>query len=204
MSDTTEHGAAPAQARRQQILDVAAHMFVERGFRGTSIDDLGAAVGISGPALYRHFPAKEALLAEILVGVSEDLLNGARVRMSRPSKTPALSSLVRFHVDFALDHPELITVQNRDLDCLSEIDQERVRELQRAYVELWVDAVVHTNARVPRQRVRAGVLATFGLMNSTPHSARLGRDEMRTLLTEMTLSAFAGLGDRGSARPIAR
>jgi AcrR family transcriptional regulator len=200
MSDTTERGAAPPPARRQQILDVAAHMFVERGFRGTSIDDLGAAAGVTGPALYRHFPAKEALLAEILIRVSEDLLNGARVRIASSAKASALLSLVHFHVDFALDHPELITIQNRDLDCLSDLDQERVRELQRAYVELWVDVVFDVNPDSARPRVRAAVLAAFGLMNSTPHSARLGRGEMRELLTDMSLAALTSLGDRGSAR----
>jgi AcrR family transcriptional regulator len=196
MSDTTARQGPPA--RRQQILDVAAHMFVERGFRGTSIDDLGAAVGVTGPALYRHFPAKEALLAEILVRVSQDLLKGARLRMGSPSTAAPLSSLVEFHVDFALDHPELITIQNRDLDCLSGFDQERVRQLQRAYVELWVEAVLGTKAGASRPSVRAGVLAAFGLMNSTPHSARLGRDEMRKLLTEMTLAALSSLDDRGA------
>jgi AcrR family transcriptional regulator len=194
MTKSTE--PAPALARRQQILDVAAQLFVERGFRGTSIDDLGAAVGVTGPALYRHFPAKEALLAEILIGVSEDLLAGARIRVERREGCSPLSSLAEFHVDFALDHPELITVQNRDLDCLSAADQGRVRELQRAYVELWVDAVNTANPRTTRPQARAAVHAAFGLMNSTPHSARLGHEEMRKLLTEMALAALARLDDR--------
>ncbi len=198
MTDSTEQPSAPAAARRQQILDVAAHMFVERGFRGTSIDDLGAAVGVTGPALYRHFPAKEAMLAEILIGVSEDLLSGALVRMNSPAHGSALSSLVEFHADFALDHPELITVQSRDLDCLSESEQQRVRDLQRAYVDLWVDAVTRTNPRVPPPRARAGVHAVFGLMNSTPFSARLAREEMHRLLTNMALAAFASLAERNA------
>lgn len=200
MKDNSERGGAPTPARRQQILDVAAHMFVERGFRGTSIDDLGAAIGVTGPALYRHFPAKEALLAELLIGVSEDLVNGAKVRTSPSASDSPLSSLVDYHVDFALDHPELITVQNRDLDCLSEIDQSLVRELQRAYVELWVGAVIDANPGTDRASARAGVHAAFGLMNSTPHSARLGREQMHKLLTEMALAAFASLDQWGDVR----
>jgi AcrR family transcriptional regulator len=199
MSDTSGSSGVSSH-RRRQILDVATHMFVERGFRGTSIDDLGAAVGVTGPALYRHFAAKEALLAEILIGVSEDLLHGARLRMSR-SNGSRLKSLVEFHVDFALDRPELITVQSRDLDCLSDGDQRRVRELQRAYVELWVDAVLEEYVSVERAQARASVHAAFGLMNSTPHSARLDRDEMHDLLTNMTLGAIAqATGQHSSAR----
>ena len=40
--------------RRKQILDTAAELFAERGFHGVSVHDIGAACGISGPALYNH------------------------------------------------------------------------------------------------------------------------------------------------------
>ena len=50
----------------------------ERGFQAVRIEDIGAAAGVSGPAVYRHFPNKEALLVEILVGISTRLLAGAR------------------------------------------------------------------------------------------------------------------------------
>jgi AcrR family transcriptional regulator len=69
-------------SRREQILAVAAELFAQRGFHGVSIADLGAAVGVSGPALYRHFPGKEALLAEMLVGISEHLLAGGKERVA--------------------------------------------------------------------------------------------------------------------------
>ena len=49
--------------RREQIVATAATLFAERGFHGVSVGDIGAAVGISGPGLYKHFPAKDDLLA---------------------------------------------------------------------------------------------------------------------------------------------
>lgn len=60
-----------APTRREQILKEAARLFAERGFHGVGVDEIGAAVGISGPGLYRHFPGKDAMLAELLVGISE-------------------------------------------------------------------------------------------------------------------------------------
>ena len=54
--------AAPESAgttRREQILAEAARLFARHGFHGVSIAELGAAVGVSGPALYRHFPGKD-------------------------------------------------------------------------------------------------------------------------------------------------
>ena len=59
-------GRSEAKAqRREALLAAAAHHFAERGFNGVSIEDLGTAVGMSGPAVYRHFESKQALLAAI-------------------------------------------------------------------------------------------------------------------------------------------
>ena len=77
----------PRPAAASQILQVAAGLFARHGFHGVSIADLGAAVGVSGPALYRHFPGKEALLEEILVGISERLLAGGRARAGAATRT---------------------------------------------------------------------------------------------------------------------
>ena len=70
--------ATAGPTRREQILDAAAELFARYGFHGVGIDDIGKAVGISGPALYRHFRSKDAMLAEMLTGISDRLLAGGR------------------------------------------------------------------------------------------------------------------------------
>ena len=89
--------------RREQILSTAAELFAARGFHGVSVVDLGHACGISGPALYRHFASKDAMLAEMLIAISEELLSVGRARV-RDAADPreALHALVDWHVDFAL------------------------------------------------------------------------------------------------------
>src|SRR6201995_3070791 len=64
--------------RRLQLLAAAERLFAERGFLAVRLEDIGAAAGVSGPAIYRHFPNKESLLVELLVGISTRLLAGAR------------------------------------------------------------------------------------------------------------------------------
>jgi AcrR family transcriptional regulator len=71
-----------APTRREQILKEAARLFAERGFHGVGVDEIGAAVGISGPGLYRHFAGKDAMLAELLVGISGRLLAGGKRRLA--------------------------------------------------------------------------------------------------------------------------
>jgi AcrR family transcriptional regulator len=175
--------------RRAQILAVAAQLFARHGFHGVSIADLGAAVGISGPALYRHFPGKEALLAEMLIGISEHLLDGGQERAAA-SDDPreALAALVEFQADFALREPELIVVQDRDLANLPTAARRRVRQLQRTYVEIWVETLQRAHPGLPEQAARVAAHGVFGLLNSTPHSGR--GPEAAALLTRMALTAL--------------
>lgn len=50
----------------ERILDAAEDLFAERGYAGTTIRDVSAAVGIRNPSLYNHFPSKDALYAAVL------------------------------------------------------------------------------------------------------------------------------------------
>ena len=172
--------------RREEILSVAARLFARDGFHGVSIDELGSAVGISGPALYRYFPGKEAILSAMLVDISRRLLEGGRLRAD------SLDGLISFHVDFALDQPDLIDVQVRDLGAVPEEDRRDVRRFQAQYVDLWVRALLVERPGLSADRGRAAVHATFGLINSTPYSARLSRPEMTSLLRDMARAALAG------------
>jgi len=187
--------AGPIAPRRQQILDAAADLFARHGFRGVSIYDIGGAVGISGPALYRHFVNKEAVLAEMLVGISERLLRVAKERVAgtEPGED-TLRALVDWHVEFALDNPALITIQFRDLDSLSEADRRKVRQLQRGYVEIWADAIRAAVPGTGEPTARSAAHAAFGLINSTPHSGRLGREGTGVLLRRMALGALLARG----------
>ena len=164
-----EHASAPA-SRRQQILETAAELFAARGFHGVSVADLGAAVGISGPGLYKHFAGKDAVLAEMLVSISEELLVGRSAAGGRGARRrwPRVRALVDWHVDFALRHRPLIVVQDRDWESLPETDRERVRTLQREYVELWADRLRAVHEDLEPDRARAMAHAAFGLINSTP------------------------------------
>src|ERR1700674_5372028 len=83
-SDRNGHIQAPNRRsrrksdRRLQLLSAAERLFAERGFLAVRLEDIGAAAGVSGPAIYRHFPNKESMLVELLVGISARLLAGAR------------------------------------------------------------------------------------------------------------------------------
>ena len=182
--------------RREALLGAAATLFARSGYNGVSIEDLGAAVGVSGPAVYRHFSGKPAVLAALLVEVSETLVAGGQaVVEGAPDAARALRALVRFHTDFALSHLNVIRVQDRDLDSLATADRHQVRALQRTYVELWVHVLGQVHPEVEATLLRIRAQATFGLLNSTPHTLPASPSgAVRPLLEEMALAAL-GAGD---------
>ena len=180
-----------AATRREQVLATAAELFAARGFHGVSVAEIGAACGVSGPALYKHFPSKDAILAEMLVAISEELLTvGRRRAEDATGGEAALRALVEWHVDFALRRRSLIVVQDRDWESLPPTARARVRLLQRAYVDVWAAQLRRVHRGLRTDRARAMAHAAFGLINSTPHSALLSEPQMRELLTRMALDAL--------------
>jgi AcrR family transcriptional regulator len=178
--------------RRAVLLASAARLFAERGFDRVSMEDLGAAAGVSGPAVYRHFSGKQAVLAALLIEVSERLHEvGQQVATAASDPADALRALIRFHVDFALSNPHVIRVQDRDLDSLADADRHTVRTLQRSYVELWVSVLAGLRPDADPTELRIRSHATFGLINSTPHSARPSPGGVtRDLLEQMAWAAL--------------
>ena len=184
------------ELRRQALLTAAASLFAKNGFNRVSLEDLGAAAGVSGPAVYRHFRGKQAVLGDLLLTVSRELLDGGlRVVAETTDPLKALRRLVAFQVDFALGKPDVIRVQDRDFSNLTEKDQAEVRTLQRNYVELWVEVLARLHPATDAAELRMRAHATFGLINSTPHSVRshgrkIAVKSARPILESMALAAL--------------
>lgn len=179
--------------RRSQLITAAERLVAERGYLAVRLEDIGAAVGVSGPAIYRHFPNKEALLVELLVGISTRLLAGAREVIARTDDpAEALDGLVDFHLDFAFGESDLIRIQDRDLGHLPDAAKRQVRRAQRQYVEIWVSVLTRLERDLAEDDARVMAHAAFGLLNSTPHSVRPAapKAQSREVLRRMTIAAL--------------
>ncbi|WSA12787.1 TetR/AcrR family transcriptional regulator [Micromonospora sp. NBC_01813] len=183
------------RSRRDEILQIAVGLFAARGYHGVSMDDIGAAAGVTGPALYHHFAGKEAMLAAALIPVSEELLEGGRTRVAEHSgdATTVLASLIEFHVEFALANPAVIALHLHELDRLPEEPRRRIRRLQRLYVEEWVAVLTGLRRELDAAEARVLAHAAFGLMNSTPFlGGEVDRDRRAALLRAAALAALHG------------
>jgi AcrR family transcriptional regulator len=186
--------------RRSQLIAAAERLVAERGYLSVRLEDIGAAAGVSGPAIYRHFPNKEALLAELLVGISTRLLAGAAdVVATGADAKSALDRLIDFHLDFALGESDLIRIQDRDLAHLPATAKRQVRKAQRQYVEIWVDVLRRLDDSLREADARLMAHAAFGLLNSTPHSVKpsgtkAAEANSRAVLRAMTVAALTSAG----------
>lgn len=180
--------------RRSQLIAAAARLIAEHGFLAVRLEDIGAAAGVTGPAIYRHFPNKEALLVELLVGISTRLLAGANdVVAQTEDSVDALDGLIDVHLDFVFAESGLIRIQDRDLAHLPVAAKRQVRRAQRQYVEIWVEVIRRLHGNLSEADARLMAHAAFGLLNSTPYSVTpaMAAQSSRSVLQAMTVAALA-------------
>jgi AcrR family transcriptional regulator len=110
------------------LLEAAVVRFAERGYHGVSVRDLTNAVGIKSASFYAHFPSKEALLAELVIGGHE--AHQAAVRdgllSAGPSPAEQLRGAIAANVTFQATWPLVTIVCNTELHALSVENRDRV------------------------------------------------------------------------------
>jgi len=194
----SQNQAGRSAERRVQILTAAAHLFRQRGFVGVGIDDIGAAVGVSGPAVYRYFPSKQAVLAEIVRGYVRALGAECGRRAQAAARTGGDAAVERYILDSAitvgLRDPDGLVVYLRQLAYLDPADRESILADRKALADAW-DSVLRSlhvdgalAARQLRLRCVAGVLIHVALTKlTTPQPREDLAKQMVTSILEVTL-----------------
>ncbi len=180
------------ETRRDKILAAAVQLFRERGFHGAGIDDIGAAAGIAGPSVYRHFESKDSLLVAVFDAVVDHLLSAADdIVAGAASPYEALAALVDFHLDFALDSAGLIVVYEQEERNVAEPDRRRVRRRQRSYVDRWMEPLANVVGDADTPELRTRVHAAIGLIHSVAHyRVALPRPELHAVIRAMAMAAM--------------
>lgn len=142
--------AAPQLARRtprrstrlrtDEILDAASELFFDRGYSTVSVDDIGAAVGISGPSVYRHFPSKASILLGITSRSRAMLEIGTLAAEAAAAGDPIaeLRGLVRSYAANLATATDLAVAFTAGREVVIESGGETLLAAQRAYVARWV------------------------------------------------------------------
>ncbi|MGA5818603.1 TetR/AcrR family transcriptional regulator [Kitasatospora sp. NPDC094028] len=170
--------AAPVpRARREELLAAAVRLFHQRGFDNVSTDQLGAAVGISGPSVYRHFDSKAQLLAASLVRSRERLwheVDGAIAAAAGPER--ALAAGLRGYVGFALRNGDYLGAMLSETERLAPPDRRAAVDFRRDFLRTWVGLLREVRPEDDAVAARIRVHALFALVNdgvrNRPHSTR--------------------------------
>jgi AcrR family transcriptional regulator len=183
---------ARGRRRHEQLLDATAELVAERGFHAVGIVDIGAAAGVSGSAIYRHFRNKQELLVALIERVVDELLSGARgVVDGAVDAGSALDALVHAHVAFALRDRAIIKVYSQEIDQLPEADRRRLRRQQHVYAAIWTEVVAELRPDDSHEEAAAAVHAVFGLLNSVADfTSRVDDEALAALLTRMAMASL--------------
>lgn len=177
--------------RRERILASATSLFEENGFHGAGIDEIAAAAGVTGPAIYRHFKNKDAVLVALFDRLAERLA-AILATVATHEGRAGLETLVRLHGRLAFEERALIVVYISEERNLPDTERRRVRRFQRAYVEVWAELLRPLRPDLSDEECRTAVHAAIGLLNSTGYRRQVGlpRAQAEDILTRMAVVAL--------------
>ncbi len=178
--------------RREQLLTLAARMFCEHGFHAVTMEGIGAAAGISGPSIYRHYASKADLLVAMCGRVADRLRVGVEAAVGT-GLTPrsALRALTTSFVDAVLEHRDLVAAYLMEGDNLPDRDRTELRRLQRAYLAEWVTVLVAADPSADEKCARVRVHAAFAVVNDLARDPRFAtRPDLARELVDLATSVL--------------
>lgn len=176
--------APPALSRRELLLAQAVTLFYRKGYREATIEEVGAAAGITASAVYRHFPGKSALLLQACRRAA-DRLAAVTAASLVPAAAPgeALAALTAAYVRHTFAHHELMSVYFTDSLHLSAEEQDELRRLQRRHIGIWVELLTELRPELSPAEVR---FLVHGALNMTADLGRFTRFDESPATREMT------------------
>jgi AcrR family transcriptional regulator len=182
------------EQRRGLILEVAAGMFARRGYDGVSINDIGIAAGVTGPAIYRYFPGKEDMLVSIWQHLYEQSRQGTEAIVAG-SATAAekLEQLVALQIDLAAGQPEKIRIVDSLERHLPADAAKAFRDQRRAILKAWSGLVGQVRPDLRPDERDVTIHAVLALINSISlrRSSERAQPHLCAHLQAMAMDALA-------------
>ncbi|MCY1390920.1 division inhibitor protein [compost metagenome] len=155
-------------SRYEESRDKALELFALKGFGQVSMRELAAHLGLTAGSLYHHFPSKQHLLFDLIEELHEELLAtlAPGPRHARNGANP-LSRLIQAHWNLHRERPLQFRLAERDLCCLSETQQQQIRNLREQY-ELQLLKLIAPQPSLVGAELKAAGHAIANLLNHLP------------------------------------
>jgi AcrR family transcriptional regulator len=182
VSETSVRTRDPA--RKERILAAAADLVASKGYHAVSMADIGAAAGITGSGIYRHFDSKSAVLVALFDRIIDGLLRDEEtVVQGGGDLRQMLQALIAGQIEFVVADRVLAQVYHHEINNLPEEDRRRLRRKQRLYLEEWVHVLAELRDDLSDTEARATVHAAIGAIQSSLfYRSGLPEDRQRELL----------------------
>ena len=139
----TTYALPPAPTRRDELLELAATMFAERGLRATTVRDIADSAGILSGSLYHHFSSKEEMVDEVLRGFLDWLFDRYQeIVATEPNPLERLKGL--FMASFeAIEHrhAQVVIYQDEAKRLSSQGRFSYVEERNKEQRKMWMDVL---------------------------------------------------------------
>lgn len=177
--------------RKQQILEQAVGLFIDRGFHSVKLEDIAEAAGVTARALYRHYDNKQALLAEA-IRTGQDQYQSAR-RLTDGQAEPAPRPLNEDLPDLiaaAIASRALTVLWQREARYLNDGDRAEVRRRINAIVAGMRDNVLLEVPGLSPQHAELRAWAVSSTLTSLGrHNLTLSADELKERLYQACMAA---------------
>lgn len=198
MSDTapsdleTDQPSRRPSNRRDLILEAAIELFHERGYPATGVDDIGKAVDVSGPAIYRHFSSKEEILLEA-IRLAADEVHEANQNARDTGSDPmsVLEGYVRAYVRVAMERSALISVWTSEARHLSSARRSPMTKRLRAWSTEWRDQLRAVRPELDDELTTVLVSGAIGLITTTATADFPVDHRTESRITAMAMATLA-------------
>lgn len=151
--------------RMHRILDAALGLFAAQGFRSTTMEEIGAALDVRGPSLYKHVASKQDMLTQIMIGIMARLQSDHDQAVATSDDVIVqLHRAVEAHVRFHSRYRRESFVGNREIQSLDPEVQFEVKAMRRAY-EHSFRSLVSAGIDTGVFEVRSAKLAAYTLLD---------------------------------------
>ncbi|HEX4251671.1 MAG TPA: helix-turn-helix domain-containing protein [Pseudonocardia sp.] len=194
-------GGVRPRSRREALLVEATRMFAERGFAEVGLDDIGAPLGLTGAAIYHHFPTKLTILQSAFHRGNEWLwAEFSQAMAAATDQADALRGLLRSYGSFAVHHADLINLLIREGPQLPVEDQRPAYLSQHAYLDEWVELALAVHPAMDPVAARIRVHAVLTVANEVAGSRRLRQHPAALDTLQVIGAALLRLSPDGAPR----
>lgn len=163
-------------SRREQLLIEAVRLFARDGYGEVSLEDIGAAVGISAPSVYNHFPTKLTLLTTAFHRGTAALFTGVSAAYSTSrAADEALRVLLATYLEFAGGNHHLLGLLVTETRHLDAAEKQYARDAQRTYLREWTHLLRMLRPDFGEDAARVRVNTTIDVVNNTARMSRFRR-----------------------------